>query len=45
MIALVQAFPTDNLHSVDLPNRLSPWALDDPGNIKMRSNAEGQLLA
>jgi mycothiol synthase len=45
MIALAQAFPTDNLHVVDLPYRLSSWALDDPDNIGLWVNAEGQLLA
>jgi len=45
MIALARAFPTDNLHVVDLPYRLSSWALDCPDNIGLWINAEGQLLA
>ena len=45
MIALARVFPTDNLHVVDLPYRLSSWALDDPDNIGLWVNAEGQLLA
>lgn len=45
MIALAHVFPTDNLHVVDLPYRLSSWALDYPDNIGLWVNAEGQLLA
>lgn len=45
MIALAKVFLTDNLHVVDLPYRLSSWALDDPENIGLWVNAEGQLLA
>lgn len=45
MIALTNAFPADNLHIVDLPYRLSSWALDYPNNIKLWVNSEGQLLA
>jgi hypothetical protein len=33
MIALAHAFPSDNLYIVDLPYRLSSWAMDYPGNI------------
>jgi mycothiol synthase len=45
MIALAHTFPPDNLHVVDLPYRLSSWALDYPDNIRLWINAEGQLLA
>ena len=45
MIALAHVFPTDNLHVVDLPYRLSSWALDYPDNIGLWFNAEDQLLA
>ena len=45
MMALAHACPTDNLHVVDLPYRLSSWALDDPDNIGMWVNAEGQIQA
>ena len=44
-MALAHACPTDNLHVVDLPYRLSSWALDDPDNVGLWANAEGQLLA
>jgi mycothiol synthase len=45
MAALVQAFPADNLHVVDLPYRLCSWAFDDPENIGLWHTPEGQLLA
>ncbi len=45
MIALAHAFPTDNLHVVDLPYRLSSWALETPDNIGLWVNADCQLLA
>jgi ribosomal protein S18 acetylase RimI-like enzyme len=45
MITLPAAFPADNLHIVDLPYRFSSWALDDPGNVGLWTNAEGHLLA
>jgi mycothiol synthase len=45
MAALARAFPADNPHIVDLPYRLSSWALDYPDNIGLWVNAEGQLLA
>jgi hypothetical protein len=45
MIALAHVSPTENLHVVDLPYRLSSWALDDPDNIGLWVNAEDQLLA
>ena len=45
MIALARAFPTDNLHVVDLPYRLSSWALDDSDNIGLWADEEGQLMA
>jgi ribosomal protein S18 acetylase RimI-like enzyme len=45
MIALARAFPTDNLHVVDLPYRLSSWALNDRDNIALWVNAQEQLLA
>lgn len=44
MMSLARAFPAENLHRVDLPYRLSSWALDDPGNVGLWDNAEGQLL-
>ena len=45
MIALAQAFPNDDLHVVDLPYRLSSWALDYPDNIGLWVNADCQILA
>lgn len=34
-----------NLHVVDLPYRLSSWALDDPTNTRLWVDAQGRLLA
>ena len=45
MIALAHASPSDNLHVVDLPYRLSSWALDRPDNVGLWVNARGGLLA
>ena len=45
MIALVHIAPSENLHVIDLPYRLSSWALDHPGNVGLWVSAEGQLLA
>ncbi len=42
---LVQAFPDDNLHVVDLPWRLSSWAFDYPENIGLWEDEAGRLLA
>ncbi len=44
MMALARTCPSDNSHIVDLPYRLSSWALDYPDNIGLWVNAEGQLL-
>lgn len=45
MISLARAFPTHNLHVVDLPYRLSSWALDDPENTGLWIDSDGELLA
>jgi ribosomal protein S18 acetylase RimI-like enzyme len=45
MIALTHASPGGNLHVVDLPYRLSSWALDDPGNCGLWFDARGLLVA
>ncbi len=45
MMALARAFPHDNSHVVDLPYRLTSWALDYPDNIGLWMNAHGQLMA
>jgi ribosomal protein S18 acetylase RimI-like enzyme len=43
MLALARAFPTDNLHVIDLPYRLSSWALDDPDNVGLWFDEHGGL--
>ena len=45
MISLAQLAPADHVHVVDLPYRLSSWALGDPGNAGLWVDVEGQLLA
>src|SRR5882724_1678698 len=45
MTALVRAYPTDNLHVMDLPYRFSSWAFDDPRNVALWVDAAGQLAA
>jgi hypothetical protein len=45
MAALVAAFPEQNLHVVDLPYRLCSWALDEPGNVSLWLNEQGELRA
>jgi ribosomal protein S18 acetylase RimI-like enzyme len=35
MLNLALAFPTTNLHTIDLPYRLSSWALDEPENVAL----------
>ena len=44
MITLARACSSDNVHVVDLPYRLSSWALDSPDNIGLWVS-QGQLLA
>jgi ribosomal protein S18 acetylase RimI-like enzyme len=44
MAALVHAFPTINMHVVDLPYRFSSWALDYPENIGLWIDGNGALL-
>lgn len=44
MMALVRAFPDDHLHVGDLPYRFSSWAFDDPENVGLWVNAEGQVV-
>ncbi len=43
--ALARRFFDDHLHVIDLPYRLSSWALDDPGNTRLWFDAQGNLLA
>lgn len=45
MAALVRAFPSENLHLVDLPYRFSSWAFDHPANVRLWVDAAGQLIA
>jgi mycothiol synthase len=45
MIALAQADPGSNLHLVDLPYRLSSWALDEAANAALWVDADGELCA
>jgi mycothiol synthase len=43
--ALARRFSADNLHVIDLPYRLSSWALDDPENVRLWFDENQQLLA
>src|SRR5258707_13381031 len=43
MATLVETFPEANLHVIDLPYRLTSWALDEPDNIGLWHNAAGEL--
>jgi ribosomal protein S18 acetylase RimI-like enzyme len=45
MIARAQAFPEDSLHVVDLPYRLSSWAIDFPENVGLWIDVRGELVA
>jgi mycothiol synthase len=45
MMAVAAASATENLHVLDLPYRLSSWALDDPANVGLWAAADGQLVA
>ncbi len=45
MIALARAHAGETVHYVDLPYRLSSWALDDPDNVALWTDIEGQLVA
>jgi len=43
MAALAREFDPINLHVIDLPYRLSSWALDDPDNVGLWFNEYNQL--
>ncbi|PKN94051.1 MAG: GNAT family N-acetyltransferase [Chloroflexi bacterium HGW-Chloroflexi-6] len=45
ILALSRQFPSYNLRVVDLPYRLSSWALDEPENTRLWFDADGRLLA
>jgi mycothiol synthase len=42
---LVRAFPDEQLHVVDLPYRLTSWALESDRNARLWQDAAGGLLA
>lgn len=44
MIALASANPDQHMRSIDLPYRLSSWALDDPANITIWQTDTGQIV-
>lgn len=45
MMALARACRANALHVVDLPYRLSSWALDQPANVGLWADDQGDLLA
>jgi len=45
MAALARAFPADHLRVIDLPWRLSSWALDNPANVALWVDGTDQLMA
>lgn len=45
MQALAHCAPEQHLHLIDLPYRLSSWALDRAENLRLWRGADGQLLA
>ena len=45
MSALASQFRADHLHVIDLPYRLSSWAFDEPENIRLWFDMDGQLAA
>lgn len=45
MADLARQFSENNLHVIDLPYRLSSWALDDPDNVRLWFGENGQLVA
>ena len=45
MADLVRKFPSENIHVVDLPYRLSSWSFDYPENVRLWTDEKNQLLA
>ncbi|MFN8493382.1 MAG: N-acetyltransferase [Caldilineaceae bacterium] len=45
MMALVCDHPQDNFHIIDLPYRFSSWAFDNPANVSLWEDEQGELLA
>ena len=43
MQALARRFPDDHPHGIDLPYRFSSWALDEPQNVGLWCDADGEL--
>jgi ribosomal protein S18 acetylase RimI-like enzyme len=44
MLSLARQYPVDHLRVLDLPYRLSSWALDDPENARLWFDPGGNLL-
>jgi len=44
MIALARQYPAEHLRVLDLPYRLSSWALDEPQNARLWFDAGGELV-
>jgi mycothiol synthase len=45
MVALARETQAENIHIIDLPYRLSSWALDEPDNVGLWVDEHGQLVA
>jgi mycothiol synthase len=45
MAALARQYASEHLHGIDLPYRLSSWALDEPKNARLWFDSAGNLLA
>ncbi len=45
LLGLVAATSASTLHVIDMPYRLSSWALDDPANVSLWVDAQGALIA
>ncbi len=45
MLALVRNHPRENFHHIDLPYRFCSWAFDNPENIGLWEDEQGELLA
>jgi mycothiol synthase len=45
MIQLAKETQAENIHVIDLPYRLSSWALDEPDNVGLWVNEHAQLVA
>jgi ribosomal protein S18 acetylase RimI-like enzyme len=45
MIHLARETQAENMHVIDLPYRLSSWALDEPDNVGLWVDEHGQLIA